>query len=210
MCKLGQGLALPVLVQVVEDCIDDPFATGVVVEAGDGTGSSTDLPEAAFDGVGRARHAVVLGRAVEEIQEGFEVALQAGDCFWGLITPAPGPGPVGLNGFASGLCRVDVPGAGQTLFLLAALQAVRDVAEFVYPAMLARNVREDRVQSFVETGATVGDDELQVAATQAPLTQVAQEHLPLCLALGRPQPEAKQPARVQLVPWEDWQQEGVQ
>src|SRR5450756_2725264 len=96
VCKLGQGASPPIVVQMAEDCIDDPFTAGVVVEAGHWTSPPADFPEAALDGIGRAHHPSVLGWTVEEAQQAVDVPLQAGDCSRRLLAPAPGPSPVRL------------------------------------------------------------------------------------------------------------------
>ncbi len=76
VCKLRQGATLPIMVQMAEDSIDDPFTTGVLVEAGHGTGSPTNFTEAArLRRVGRAHHAPVLFGAVKEAEQAVEIAL---------------------------------------------------------------------------------------------------------------------------------------
>jgi hypothetical protein len=124
----------------------------------------------------------VLGWAIEEAEQAVEVAFKAGDRSRCFFAPAPGPGPVSLHGSALRLGLVDRLRLFEAL-LLASFEVVGDVAQLMHPAVLAGNVREDRLQGSVQPLAAVGDDESQVLAEEAALRQLPEEGFPVGGAL---------------------------
>src|SRR6266540_5339911 len=65
----------PALVEMAEPCVDDAFATGVVLETTHRPRAAADLAEGAFDGVGGPDGLPVLAWAAEEGQQLLEVLL---------------------------------------------------------------------------------------------------------------------------------------
>jgi hypothetical protein len=104
---------------MAEDCIDDPFTTGVVVKAGHGTGAPAHFPEAALNGVGRAGHSAVVGRTIEKTEQAVDIAFEAGDGPRRFRAPALGPGPVGLNGGRLRVCLLALARVAPELLIVA-------------------------------------------------------------------------------------------
>ena len=125
--------------------------------------------------------------------------MEAGDRVGCLASPALSPIPIRLDRRRCGRRLVDPASLVEAVFLLAPFQVVRHVAQLVRPAVLTGNVGIHGVEGVVETFAAVCNDELQVVAEQSSSAEVAQEHLPLRLALRSGQTKVQQPALTENV-----------
>ena len=54
LCKLVERVSKPLVVLETEDGVDDPIATGGIVEAAHGPGAPAHLAKDPFNGIGRA------------------------------------------------------------------------------------------------------------------------------------------------------------
>ena len=152
---------MPALIEVREQPIKNTIDGGIVGKAADGTGSSTDFPEDPFNGIGGSDLDVMFLRALEEVQEFFQIRLKTGNRLGSFSSPVSSPAMESLDGLTSGSGLIDSVGFSQAWSLDLPAKFIGDVAQLMNPASLARDVRIDGFQSCMKTFASVGDDELR-------------------------------------------------
>lgn len=163
---------MPAFVEVMEQAIEDSIDGGIVGKAADGPSSPSDFPEDSLNGIGGSDFDVMFWRAIEEAQELFQVFFQARDGFGSFSSPVGSPAMELLECVATRAGLINLFGFGQAGCLDFPREFIGDISEFMDPAPLTRDSREDNLQSLMQAFAAIGDDELGLLTGESSMEKI--------------------------------------